>query len=210
LQQQYSCIKFFSGISNSPLGGWSKLQDIFNECIVVNDFNLKKLVTSIKIEPSQNEEYYEKALKYLTLYKNEPECKINMAKAYIELGNIYLAKEDTGKAIDCYGEAIDVYPQDPEIYQKLGQIFDKAGCYQQAIECYKAINHATIVLDCYDKWIAKHENDVASARKLGDRVVEKDVASALVDLAIAKGDYCKSVGLYEKAKEAYHQVQLLN
>jgi tetratricopeptide (TPR) repeat protein len=209
LQQQYSCIKFFSGISNTQLKGWGKLQDIFTECAAVNDFNLKSLVTAIKIELGQKEEYYEKALKYLNLYKNEPECKINMAKAYIELGNIYLAKEDTGKAIDCYGEAIDIYPQDPEIYQKLGQIFDKAECYQQAIECYKAINYSTIVLDCYDKWIAKHENDVASARKLGDRVVEKDVASALVDLAIAKGNYCKSVGLYEKAKKAYHKVHCL-
>jgi Ran GTPase-activating protein (RanGAP) involved in mRNA processing and transport/lipopolysaccharide biosynthesis regulator YciM len=189
LQQQYSCIKFFSGISNSPLGGWSKLQDIFNECIVVNDFNLKKLVTSIKIEPSQNEEYYEKALKYLTLYKNEPECKFNIAKAYIELGNIYLAKEDTGKAIDCYGEAIDVYPENPEIYQKLGQIFDKAGCYQQAIECYKIINHASKVIDCFEKWITDQKNDHT--------------------LFLSKGDYCKSIGLYEKAKEAYHQVSCL-
>ena len=132
-------------------------------------------------------------MKYLSLYKNEPECKINIAKAYVELGNIYLAKEDTGKAIDYYGEAIDIYPESPEIYQKLGQIFSKAGCYQQAIDCYKVINHAPRVVDCFDKWITNHENDVAIAP----------------NLVIAKGDYCKSMGLYEDAKKAYHQVSCL-
>ncbi|MEA5522340.1 tetratricopeptide repeat protein, partial [Limnoraphis robusta] len=169
-----------------------KLQDIFTECVEVNDLNLKRLATAIKIEPNRDEEYYETALKYLTLYKNEPECKINIAKAYIELGKIYLSKEDTGKAIDCYGEAIDIYPENPEIYQKLGQIFDKAGCYEQAIKCYKIINYSPRVVDCFDKWI-KSQKDGAKAS----------------DIAIEKGDYCKSVGLYEDAKRAYHEVPCL-
>lgn len=189
LQQQYSCIKFFSGISNAQLKGWGKLQDIFTECAAVNDFNLKSLVTAIKIELGQKEEYYEKALKYLNLYKNEPECKINMAKAYIELGNIYLAKEDTGKAIDCYGEAIDIYPENPEIYQKLGHVFSEKGCYQQAIDCYKIINHAPRVMGCFDKWITDKKNDHT--------------------IFLSKGDYCKSMGLYEDAKRAYHEVRCL-
>ncbi|MCP5370062.1 MAG: hypothetical protein H6909_05190 [Rickettsiaceae bacterium] len=46
------------------------------------------------------------------------------------------------------------------------------------------------MVDCFDKWIANHENDGAKA----------------CDIAIEKGDYCKSVGLYEDAKRAYHEV----
>ena len=47
-------------------------------------------------------------------------------------------------------------------------------------------------MDCFDHWI-NHENDRA----------------ILCDLVIEKGDYCKSVGLYEKAKKAYHKVRCL-
>ena len=48
-------------------------------------------------------------------------------------------------------------------------------------------------MDCYDKWITNQKNDLAIDP----------------NLVIAKGDYCKSVGLYEKAKKAYHEVRCL-
>lgn len=66
--------------------------------------------------------------------KHCPEDKLHIP--YLQMGYLYDAKGDTGKAIEWYKKCIMLRPQDADYHSNVGQILAKQGKFKEAEECY--------------------------------------------------------------------------
>jgi len=76
------------------------------------------------VSPNQPEELLEKAVSI------DPK----LGKAFVELGNVYIAREEVGKAIDAYQKAVEASPELSEAHYRLGLAYKRAGKDAEAQE----------------------------------------------------------------------------
>jgi hypothetical protein len=75
LKQQIDYLKLFSQLCDKEMPEFFEtLKDTIAECQEKIDIDFERAVKSMVIAPNQEISYYETAIKYLDLYKGEPEC----------------------------------------------------------------------------------------------------------------------------------------
>lgn len=75
LKQQIDYLKLFSQLCDKEMPEFFEmLKDKIAECKGKIDINFEKAVKSMVLEPDQAISYYQTAIEYLDMYKNDPEC----------------------------------------------------------------------------------------------------------------------------------------
>lgn len=124
LKQQMDYLKLFSQLCDKEMPEFFEtLKDTIAECQGKIDIDFERAVKSMVIAPNQEISYYETAIKYLDLYKGEPECIKNKAKAYYHLGLIYDEEGNTEQALQHYFKARELDKELAPVYTKVGDLF---------------------------------------------------------------------------------------
>ncbi|WP_342278331.1 hypothetical protein [Candidatus Tisiphia endosymbiont of Myopa tessellatipennis] len=183
LQQQYEYVKFFASVCGVKLPDHAKIAELITACHAKVTENLEYQVSSLPIdEDKPNQVYYHKAIKYLEDYPDSPACKNLKAIAYSCLASI-AEQNGENEALDYYVKAIEANSHLPKIYEKLGQLFFNKGEYAKAINCYKVINNAVRIKECFKAWLKQDAENP--------------------DIMLKQAEYFESVGLFEQAKKYY-------
>jgi tetratricopeptide (TPR) repeat protein len=182
LKQQIDYLKLFSQLCDKEMPEFFEmLRDKIAECKGKIDINFEKAVKSMVLEPDQAISYYQTAIEYLDMYKNDPECIKNKAKAYYHLGLIYDEERDSWQALQYYFKAIELDKELTPVYTKVGDLFFSKGKYEIAIDYYKAVKHDFKIKACIKKLIAQNpENphimmmlaEYYSSRELNEKAIE--------------------------------------
>ncbi len=184
LQQQYEYVKFFASVCGVELPDHAKIAELITVCHAKVTENLEYQVSSLPIDEDRLDQvYYHKAIKYLEDYPDSPACKNLKAIAYSCLASI-AEQNGENEALDYYVKAIEANSHLPKIYEKLGQLFFNKGEYAKAIDCYKVINNAVRIKECFKAWLKQDAENP--------------------DIMLKQAEYFESIGLFEKAKTYYH------
>ncbi|WP_375332840.1 MULTISPECIES: hypothetical protein [unclassified Candidatus Tisiphia] len=185
LQQQYEYVKFFASVCGVELPDHAKIAaELITACHAKVIENLEYQVSNLPIDEDRLDQvYYHKAIKYLEDYPDSPACKNLKAIAYSCLASI-AEQNGENEALDYYVKAIEANSHLPKIYEKLGQLFFNKGEYAKAIDCYKVINNAVRINECFKAWIKQDAENP--------------------DIMLKQAEYFESVGLFEQAKKYYH------
>ena len=190
LKQQIDYLKLFSQLCDKEMPEFFEmLRDKIAECKGKIDINFEKAVKSMVLEPDQAISYYQTAIEYLDMYKNDPECIKNKAKAYYHLGLIYDEERDSWQALQYYFKAIELNKELIPVYTKVGDLFFSKGKYEIAIDYYKAVKHDFKIKACIKKLIAQNPENP--------------------DIMMKLAEYYSSRELNEKAIEYYQYAQSL-
>lgn len=190
LKQQIDYLKLFSQLCDKEMPEFFEmLRDKIAECKGKIDINFEKAVKSMVLEPDQAISYYQTAIEYLDMYKNDPECIKNKAKAYYHLGLIYDEERDSWQALQYYFKAIELDKELTPVYTKVGDLFFSKGKYEIAIDYYKAVKHDFKIKACIKKLIAQNPENP--------------------DIMMMLAEYYSSRELNEKAIEYYQYAQSL-
>jgi predicted O-linked N-acetylglucosamine transferase (SPINDLY family) len=71
---------------------------------------------------------------YESLLRQQPDCAI----AHSNLGTCYIARRDSGKAIECFRKAIELRPDFVDAHTNLGMLYQELGRTAEAVECFQA------------------------------------------------------------------------
>jgi tetratricopeptide (TPR) repeat protein/GTPase SAR1 family protein len=190
LKQQIDYLKLFSQLCDKEMPEFFEmLKDKIAECKGKIDINFEKAVKSMVLEPDQAISYYQTAIEYLDMYKNDPECIKNKAKAYYHLGLIYDEERDSWQALQYYFKAIELDKELTPVYTKVGDLFFSKGKYEIAIDYYKAVKHDFKIKACIKKLIAQNPENP--------------------DIMMMLAEYYSSRELNEKAIKYYQYAQSL-
>ncbi|WP_375333140.1 MULTISPECIES: tetratricopeptide repeat protein [unclassified Candidatus Tisiphia] len=184
LQQQYEYVKFFASVCGVELPDHAKIAaELITACHAKVIENLEYQVSSLPIDEDKLDQvYYHKAIKYLEDYPDSPACKNLKAIAYSCLASI-AEQNGENEALAYYVKAIEANSHLPKIYEKLGQLFFNKGEYAKAIDCYKVINNAVRIKECFKAWLKQDAENP--------------------DIMLKQAEYFESVGLFEQAKKYY-------
>ncbi|MCX4084237.1 hypothetical protein N7281_05215 [Rickettsia hoogstraalii] len=191
-KQQIEYNKFLSQVcDNQPLD-YTFMERAVQQCKTILTNSLEEAIKSIKIEDNHPDiAYYEKAIDYLDLYKNDPNCTKQKANAYKNLGNIYNdqnnykeAMLNYKKALDSNNELLYIYEKLPTIYENLGKQLFNGKQYIEAIQCFKVIRDSIKVKECFEELIKLNPSDP--------------------NIRLAKADYHTSIGEYNTAIKCYN------
>lgn len=190
LKQQIDYLQLFSQLCDKEMPEFFEmLKGTITECQGKIDIDFERAVKSMVIAPDQGISYYETAIKYLDLYKGEPECIKNKAKAYYHLGLIYDEEGNTKEALQHYFKTIELDKELTPVYTKVGDLFFSKGKYEIAIDYYKAVKHDFKIKACIKKLIAQNPENP--------------------DLMMKIAEYFSSIELNEKAIKYYQYAQSL-
>ena len=190
LKQQVDYLKLFSQLCDKEMPEFFEmLKGTITECQGKIDIGFERAVKSMVIAPDQGISYYETAIKYLDLYKGEPECIKNKAEAYYHLGLIYDKEGNTTEALQHYFKTIELDKELAPAYTKVGDLFFSKGKYEVAIEYYKAVKHDFKIKTCIKKLTEKNPENP--------------------DTMMMVADYFSSIELNEKAIKYYQYAQSL-
>jgi|GEM_PF-2014178 len=190
LKQQIDYLKLFSKLCDKEMPEFFEmLRGKIAECKGKIDINFEKAVKSMVLEPDQAISYYQTAIDYLDMYKNDPECIKNKAKAYYHLGLIHDEERDSWQALQYYFKAIELDKELTPVYTKVGDLFFSKGKYEIAIDYYKAVKHDFKIKACIKKLIAQNSENP--------------------DIMMMLAEYYSSRELNEKAIEYYQYAQSL-
>ena len=190
LKQQIDYLKLFSQLCDKEMPEFFEmLRGKIAECKGKIDINFEKAVKSMVLEPDQAISYYQTAIEYLDMYKNDPECIKNKAKAYYHLGLIHDEERDSWQALQYYFKAIELDKELTPVYSKVGDLFFSKGKYEIAIDYYKAVKHDFKIKACIKKLIAQNPENP--------------------DLMMKIAEYFSSIELNEKAIKYYQYAQSL-
>jgi len=157
LKQQIDYLQLFSQLCDKEMPEFFEmLKGTITECKGKIDIDVERAVKSMVIAPDQGISYYETAIKYLDLYKGEPECVKNKAKAYYHLGLIYDEEGNTEQALQHYFKARELDKELAPVYTKVGDLFFSKGDYEVAIAFYKTVKHDFKIKPCIKKLIEKN------------------------------------------------------
>ena len=190
LKQQIDYLKLFSQLCDKEMPEFFEtLKDTIAECQGKIDIDFERAVKSMVIVPNQEISYYETAIKYLDLYKGEPECIKNKAKAYYHLGLIYDEEGNTEEALQHYFKARELDKELAPVYTKVGDLFFSKEEYEVAIAFYKTVKHDFKIKPCIKK------------------LIEKNPENPEIMMRVA--EYFSSIELNEKAIKYYQYAQSL-
>jgi tetratricopeptide (TPR) repeat protein/predicted GTPase len=184
--QQLEYIKVFSALCNTPVTYHNSINDMAQKCMSTINDALTEKIKMIQLDHSHIKiEYYEQAIKYFEV--RPLECTDITAEAYSHIGRIYQSRSNVNKALLNYMETIKLNPKSYPIYEKIGNILLNQEYYMEAMKYFKVINDSSRVLQCFDKLNS----------------IWRNVDNA--QIKIDKGDYCISIGRYEKAIKCYQE-----
>jgi tetratricopeptide (TPR) repeat protein len=197
LKQQIDYLKLFSQLCDKEMPEFFEtLKDTIAECQEKIDIDFERAVKSMVIAPNQEISYYETAIKYLDLYKGEPECIKNKAKAYYHLGLIYDEEGNTEEALQHYFKARELDKELAPVYTKVGDLFFSKEEYEVAIAFYKTVKHDFKIKPCIKKLIEKNPENP----KIMMRVAEYFSSIELNEKAIKYYQYAQSLAQDDQMK----------
>jgi len=197
LKQQIDYLKLFSQLCDKEMPEFFEtLKDTIAECQGKIDIDFERAVKSMVIAPNQEISYYETAIKYLDLYKGEPECIKNKAKAYYHLGLIYDEEGNTEEALQHYFKARELDKELAPVYTKVGDLFFSKEEYEVAIAFYKTVKHDFKIKPCIKKLIEKNPENP----KIMMRVAEYFSSIELNEKAIKYYQYAQSLAQDDQMK----------
>jgi tetratricopeptide (TPR) repeat protein len=185
LDQQLKYIEFFQEATGQKVNYQNSLLSTLNNCQKAITINLEKQIKVIKLEDSSEIAYYKKAIEHLSIYKDDKDCILKIAKANDSIGDIYAQNNNPNKALSFYIKALKLDKTLAETYEKLGDILADKGKYKTALDFYKVADQTGKIKMCYDKLIKKAPKDL--------KVIEE------------KGDYLASIGEVQKAIKYYNK-----
>ena len=197
LKQQVDYLKLFSQLCDKEMPEFFEmLKGTITECQGKIDIGFERAVKSMVIVPDQGISYYETAIKYLDLYKGEPECIKNKAKAYYHLGLIYDKEGNTTEALQHYFKTIELDKELAPAYTKVGDLFFSKEEYEVAIAFYKTVKHDFKIKPCIKKLIEKNPENP----KIMMRVAEYFSSIELNEKAIKYYQYAQSLAQDDQMK----------
>jgi tetratricopeptide (TPR) repeat protein len=192
LDQQLKYIEFFQEATGQKVNYQNSLLSTLNNCQKAITINLEKQIKVIKLEESSEIGYYKKAIEHLSIYKDDKDCMLKIAKANDSIGDIYAQNNNPNKALSFYIKALKLDKTLAETYEKLGDILADKEKYKTALDFYKVADQVSKVKLCYDKLIEK-----ASTKESKLNIFEE------------KGDYLASIGETQKAIKSYNKAKEL-
>ena len=126
-----------------------------------------------KKRPKQPHDVHLKDYELIKHYQKIIDKDEKSADAYVNLGFIYLNKEDYDKAIKCFQKIIELEPENPEAYNNMGYVHEKMDMFDSAKKCY-------------EKALELNKKDIEAIINIGH----------ILEL---QGDYHSAVSQYKKA-----------
>jgi len=158
---------------------FQELDKVLNDKSKSYDEGMKKLTESMRIfqqfdQKNKNQEYSEILQDHVHFIKQQ--------FSYIQFFSKLLKKElpPVDKLVDFLNE---IYQLNATNFKE-AVVATKLEDGQKAIKCYKVANNSFAIRECFEK------------------IIEGDYRNP--EIRIERGDYRQSIGLYERAKESYH------
>jgi tetratricopeptide (TPR) repeat protein len=182
LKQQIEYIKFFSQLCKKSVLKQVDIELVVGACSVTIDIALIEKVKDLKLASDHKDiAYYEQAMKYF--YLSPDDCIERKAEAYHHIGRLYNDKHNTNNALLNYIQSIKLNPSLYSAYDKIGELLCDKKDYRDALVYFKAVNNLTKTLSCFNELIKLNPTDL--------------------NLQVEKGNYCSSIGRYDKAIGCY-------
>lgn len=183
IKQQMEHVKFFASICSVKVNDDFLQETIIMSCKLVSE-RLLSMTKNIPIVEYHDPSYYEKAIEYLDMFLDHPECQKSKAEALRYIGDIYCKKEEFTNAVNSYVNSIKYDKTSGDTYYKIGNILFDQGKYAEAIKFFTVVSNTFLqITQCYKNLINQKPDDA--------------------DLRMDFGRYYESCELHEKAKKHY-------